>query len=92
MQFIVHFFFFVAKKKEKVNRKRKTRNSFCAAYGIALTELMYVLFALLTKSFRFCYRANAHAKLRSVTHVCESGERARSAIVSPERFELEKLK
>ena len=37
-------------------------------------------------AFMFCYRAYAHAKLLSVTHVSESGERARSAIVSPKRI------
>ena len=70
----------------KRRQREKHAKDFCAACGIALTEWTYVLFASLTKSFRFCYRAYAHAKLLSVTHVSESGERARSAIVSLERI------
>ncbi len=70
----------------KRRQREKHAKDCCAACGIALTEWTYILFASLTKSFGFCYRAYAHAKLLSVTHVCESGERARSAIVSPERI------
>ena len=80
------FSFWLRSKKRKWTKREKHAKDFCAACGIALTEWTYVLFASLTKSFRFCYRAYAHAKLLSVTHLSESGERARSAIVSPERI------
>ena len=80
------FLFNCGAKRKSEPKKKKHAKDFCAACGIALTEWTYVLFALLTKSFRFCYCAYAHAKLQSVTHVSESGERARSAIVSLERI------
>ena len=80
------FSFWLRSKKRKWTKKEKHAKDFCAAFGIALTKWTYVLFALLTKSFWFCYRAYAHAKLLFVTHVSESGERARSAIVSLERI------
>ncbi len=78
------FLFNCGAKRKSEPKKKKHAKDFCAACGIALTEWTYVLFALLTKSFMFCYRAYAHAKLQSVTHVSESGERARSAIDSKE--------
>ena len=80
------FLFNCGAKRKSEPKKKKHAKDCCAAYGIALTKWTYVLFASLTKSFWFCYCAYAHAKLLSVTHVSESGERARSAIVSPERI------